>query len=227
LRRWETISLVTAEYSLVERGVERENLPLCVHEGLALMPWSPLGGGLLSGKYRGAGRAPVDTRAGSLSNSTATVRQRLANDRNHAIAENVRHLNWAMHRPAVAAPVVGVRTSEQLADNLGAAGWVLEDADRAWLDTVSATDLGYPAEWTRGSASGRVRVRIARRSARTCTDRRPQCGSFWCTEQPTVRGAGDYGRRSRRRRTFVTLPTTTLNVDPSDMWTPLPEVTRE
>jgi hypothetical protein len=70
-------------------------------------------------------------------------------------------LNRVMHRPAVAAPVVGVRTYEQLADNLGAAGWVLEDADRAWLDTVSAIDLGYPAEW-----DARFGIRAGARSDR-------------------------------------------------------------
>lgn len=157
--RYETISLVTAEYSLVERGIEREILSLCRHEGVAVMPWGPLGGGLLSGKYRG-GKVPAGTRAGSISNSTATVRRRLASERSQAIAEAVREiagrtgrspaqvaLNWVMHRPAVTAPVVGVRTPEQLADNLGAAGWHLDDADRDLLDSVSAIDLGYPAEW--------------------------------------------------------------------------------
>jgi aryl-alcohol dehydrogenase-like predicted oxidoreductase len=159
LHGYETISLVTAEYSLVERGAEREILSLCRHEGLTVMPWGPLGGGLLTGKYRGPD-APDGTRAGSLSNSTATVRRRLADERNHAIAGAVREiaartgrspaqvaLNWILHRPAVTAPVVGVRTPEQLADNLGAAGWQLDVADRDQLDAVSAIDPGYPADW--------------------------------------------------------------------------------
>jgi aryl-alcohol dehydrogenase-like predicted oxidoreductase len=158
-RGYETISAVTAEYSLVERGAEREILSLCRHEGLAVMPWGPLGGGLLTGKYGGP-QAPAGTRAGSHSNSTATVRRRLADERNQQIAAEVRAiarrigkspaqvaLNWVLHAPAVTAPVVGVRTAQQLADNLGAAGWQLAEADRKLLDSVSAIDPGYPAVW--------------------------------------------------------------------------------
>jgi aryl-alcohol dehydrogenase-like predicted oxidoreductase len=159
LRGYETISLVTAEYSLVERGAEREILSLCRHEGLAVMPWGPLGGGLLTGKYAGDASF-AGTRAGSSSNSTATVRRRLANQRNQAVVAAVREiagrigktpaqvaLNWVLHAPGVTAPVIGVRTPEQLAGNLGAAGWKLGDDDRKALDAASAIDPGYPAKW--------------------------------------------------------------------------------
>lgn len=161
LHGWETVSLVTAEYSLIERGAEREIQSLCVHEGLALMPWGPLGGGMLSGKYRAGQEAPSGTRAGSMTNSTATVRRRLASERHAATADAVREiaarigrspaqvaLNWAVHRPAVVAPIVGARTLEQLIDNLGAAGWQLDGADREQLDAVSSIEPGYPAEWS-------------------------------------------------------------------------------
>jgi aryl-alcohol dehydrogenase-like predicted oxidoreductase len=160
LHDWTAPSLVTAEYSLVERGVEREIRSLCVHQNLALMPWSPLGGGLLSGKYRGASEPAADTRAGSVSNSSATLRRRMVGGRADAIANTVCEvadrigrtpaqvaLNWTMHRPAVVAPVVGVRTLEQLQNNLGASGWQLEGPDVERLDRVSAIDPGYPAEW--------------------------------------------------------------------------------
>jgi aryl-alcohol dehydrogenase-like predicted oxidoreductase len=133
---------------------------LCRHRSLALMPWSPLGGGVLSGKYRDPAHAPDGTRAAAITNSTATVRRRLADERNQAVAVRVREiaarigrtpaqvaLNWVIHRPAVAAPVVGVRTVAQLVDNLGASGWQLDEPDRTQLDVVSAIDLGYPAEW--------------------------------------------------------------------------------
>jgi aryl-alcohol dehydrogenase-like predicted oxidoreductase len=71
-----TPPLVTTESSLVERGVERDIQSLCVHQNLALMQRSPLGGGVLSGKYRGADPPAEGTRASSVSNSTATVRGR-------------------------------------------------------------------------------------------------------------------------------------------------------
>jgi aryl-alcohol dehydrogenase-like predicted oxidoreductase len=159
LRGYETVSLVTAEYSLVERGAEREILSLCRHEGLAVMPWGPLGGGLLTGKYAGGGSF-TGTRAGSSSNSTATVRRRLTSQRNQAILGAVGEvaartgktpaqvaLNWVMHAPGVTAPVIGVRTPEQLAGNLGAAGWTMDGGDRKALDAASAIDPGYPAKW--------------------------------------------------------------------------------
>lgn len=179
LHDWETISLVTAEYSLIERGAEREIQSLCVHEGLALMPWGPLGGGLLSGKYGESVSAPADTRAASITNSTATIRRRLADDRNHATATAVREiaaridrspaqvaLNWTIHRPAVAAPVIGIRTVEQLVDNLGVSGWQLEGTDRELLDSASAIELGYPALWDRqfGIRAGSRPDREAERS---------------------------------------------------------------
>jgi aryl-alcohol dehydrogenase-like predicted oxidoreductase len=115
---------------------------------------------MLSGKYRSGRDAPPGTRAGSLSNSTANVRRHLADQRHTAIAEGVREiaarigrspaqvaLNWVLHRPAVVAPIVGVRTVEQLRDNVGAAGWQLSAEDRRQLDEASAIELGYPAEW--------------------------------------------------------------------------------
>lgn len=157
---WTAPTLVTAEYSLLERGVEREIQSLCAHENLALMPWSPLGGGLLSGKYRSGCQPPKDSRAASVSNSTATVHRRMGADRTtaitdaiHEIAQRVERtpaqvaLNWTMHRPSVVAPVVGVRTLEQLTDNLGACGWRLDTAATELLDRASAIDPGYPAEW--------------------------------------------------------------------------------
>src|SRR5258708_18533152 len=123
------------------------------------MPWGPLGGGMLTGKSTDDASFE-GTRAGSATNSTATVRRRLANQRNRAILQVVREisarigksaaqvaLNWILHVPGVTAPVLGVRTPEQLAGNLGAAGWELDHADRAALDEASSIDPGYPAKW--------------------------------------------------------------------------------
>ncbi len=160
LHDWIAPAVVTAEYSLIERGIEREIRSLCEHQGLALMPWGPLGGGMLSGKYRGGAAPGEGTRAGEASNSAATMRRRLAAARPAAVAEALHEvaaalgrtpaqvaLNWALHRPAVAAAIVGVRTPQQLRDNLGATGWALDAADTARLDAVSAISPGYPASW--------------------------------------------------------------------------------
>jgi aryl-alcohol dehydrogenase-like predicted oxidoreductase len=162
LRQWESIAVVTAEYSLIARGVEREIVPLCLSEGLGIMPWGPIGGGVLTGKYREGEQAPADSRGVSRTNSSSTIQRRLANDRNRTVVEAVRAiagrlgrtpaqvaLNWVMNRPAVTAPVIGARTVEQLIDNLDASGWRLGEADQAQLDDAGAISLGYPAEWDR------------------------------------------------------------------------------
>jgi aryl-alcohol dehydrogenase-like predicted oxidoreductase len=56
-------------------------------------------------------------------------------------------LNWVLHRPGVTAPLLGARTTEQLRENLAAAGWRLDEEHRTQLDQVSAIDLGYPHDW--------------------------------------------------------------------------------
>jgi aryl-alcohol dehydrogenase-like predicted oxidoreductase len=160
LHEWEPLVSLTPEYSLVERSAERELLPMCISERLAVLPWSPLGGGLLSGKYHADAPPPDGSRADQRTNSTATIRRRLSQARYLALAECVRltaanigrapsqvALNWVMHRAGVTAPIIGVRNTEQLIANLGASGWRLEPDDEAALDDVSAIDLGYPHEW--------------------------------------------------------------------------------
>jgi aryl-alcohol dehydrogenase-like predicted oxidoreductase len=156
---WTPLVSVSPQYSLTERGAERDLLPACVDESLAVLPYSPLGGGLLTGKYLGAD-TPDESRAARLSASTASLRRRLSDDRQRAIATMVHEvavaigrtpaqvaLNWVAHRPGVTAPLIGARTIEQLRENLGAADWRLDDEHRAQLDEVSSIELGYPHDW--------------------------------------------------------------------------------
>jgi aryl-alcohol dehydrogenase-like predicted oxidoreductase len=151
---------VSPQYSLVERGYDRDLAGVCEATGVAVLPYSPLGGGVLTGKYDPDRPPPTDSRAGRSSASTASVRRRLGDERNHAIASVVRDvaaelgrspaqvaLNWVADRPTVTAPIIGARSLAQLEDNLGATGWTLGDAHRRALDEVSAIDLGYPHDW--------------------------------------------------------------------------------
>ncbi len=144
------------QYSLVCREIEREHLPLCREEGIGVIPWSPLAGGLLTGKVlRGAG-APAGTRAAV----DPMNRERFTAERNLAIAETVVEiaktigktasqvaLAWCACQPGVTSPIFGARTLEQLEDNLGAADLVLDDAARKKLDGVSALPLVYPYDF--------------------------------------------------------------------------------
>jgi aryl-alcohol dehydrogenase-like predicted oxidoreductase len=157
---WEPYVSVQPQYSLVTRDIEREVLPLAEYSGLAVLPWSPLGGGLLSGKYRPEEAPPADTRATDATPSSALMRLRLAEKRNFVVARAVRDvaerlgrtmaqvaLNWVIHRPGVTAPILGARTVGQIEDNLGAIGWRLDDDALATLEDASAIEPGYPYDF--------------------------------------------------------------------------------
>ncbi|HUF83013.1 MAG TPA: aldo/keto reductase [Acidimicrobiia bacterium] len=160
LHGWEPFVSLQPQYSLASRDIERELLPLCREEGLAVLPWSPLGGGLLTGKYRRGEEPPPQSRAGDSTPSSFLMRERLKEEHNFAVAETVGKvaaelgrtpaqvaLNWVLTRDGVTAPILGARTLEQLDDNLGAVGWTLDPELERQLDDVSALDLGYPYEF--------------------------------------------------------------------------------
>jgi aryl-alcohol dehydrogenase-like predicted oxidoreductase len=144
------------QYSLVCREIEREHIPLCREEGIGVIPWSPLGGGLLTGKLRRGSAAP----AGSRGAVEESVRARFESERNLAIAEAVAEvaraagatasqvaLAWCASQPGVTAPIFGARTPEQLEDNLGAADLALDEAARRRLEETSALPLVYPYDF--------------------------------------------------------------------------------
>jgi aryl-alcohol dehydrogenase-like predicted oxidoreductase len=144
------------QYSLVCRTIEREHIPLCLEEGIGVIPWSPLGGGLLTGKFKKGAGAPAGTRGAV----DPMMRERFVADRNLAIAETVASvatslgksasqvaLAWAATQPGVTSPIFGARTLEQLEDNLGAADLVLPEEARKRLDEASALELVYPYDF--------------------------------------------------------------------------------
>jgi aryl-alcohol dehydrogenase-like predicted oxidoreductase len=155
---WAPIVSHQPQYSLVHREIELDTLPQCAANAVAVLPWSPLGGGVLTGKYRDAEDRPTDTRLGA---SEAQAARRL-NERNLALAESVRTvaeaaghssaqvaLNWVLHRPGVTAPILGARNVGQLEDNLGAAGWALDGEHVKALDEASRQPLPYPHDMYR------------------------------------------------------------------------------
>jgi aryl-alcohol dehydrogenase-like predicted oxidoreductase len=147
-------------YNLLDREAEWELVPVSVDAGMGIIPWSPLRGGWLSGKYtRGMSRAPEGTRINDAeahpnwserwsqydNERTWTVLDEL-----FAVAEEAgRHpaqvaLNWLLQQPGVTAPIIGARTMEQLEVNLDAAGWDLDAQHIERLNAVSAQRLPYP-----------------------------------------------------------------------------------
>ena len=147
------VAATQVEYSLVERGVEAEVLPAAAALGLGVLPWSPLGRGVLTGKYRHG--VPADSRAAS-PHFEAFVTKYL-DGRSRRIVDAVVTaadglgaaplevaLAWVRDRPGVTAPVVGARTAAQLRGALGAEDLVLPVEIRQALDDVSDPATGHP-----------------------------------------------------------------------------------
>jgi aryl-alcohol dehydrogenase-like predicted oxidoreductase len=152
-------------YSLQARDAEYELVPLAIDQGLGILVWSPLAGGLLSGKYRRDDPNPEGTRrfAGwdeppvndeNRLYDTIDVLVDIGAARGVSAAQIA--LAYLLGQPGVTTLVVGARTDEQLADNLASASLVLSDAERDRLDEVSAMPLLYPYWHQANTASDRL-----------------------------------------------------------------------
>ena len=157
------------QYNLLSRESDWEILPAVAHNGMALLPWSPLADGFLSGKYQRGGTPASGTRAGSEKPLYQwTAANYASSDRNWNTIDTVTRiargigatpaqvaLSWLVNHPGVTVPVMGARNRQQLVENVAAAELVLDEAATAALDAASATVAGtYPygafAEWQRG-----------------------------------------------------------------------------
>ncbi len=159
---WSPAVAIQVPYSLVRRDVERDLLPMAATFGLSVAAWSPLAGGVLTGKFLDA---PPDAP------TPARVAAHRISDRDRAIASTVREvaeglgvsaaqvaIAWTMQGRGHASgpkvhPIVGARRLEQLVDNLAAADLVLPQAALDALDLASAITLGFPHDFIRDTAS--------------------------------------------------------------------------
>jgi aryl-alcohol dehydrogenase-like predicted oxidoreductase len=146
------IASTQVEYSLIQRGIEREVIPAALNLGIGILPWSPLGRGVLTGKYRSGTPAGsrgateysrfitpyLDERASRIVGAVLTAADGLGVS---AIAVS---LAWVRDRPGVVAPIVGARSAAQLKESLDAAATLLPEEIRSALDDVSAPEIGYP-----------------------------------------------------------------------------------
>lgn len=165
---WEPFSCLQPLYNLLDREVEFEIVPVCLNEGVGIIPWSPLRGGWLSGKYRrGMQAPPANTRveeAGQKGWGEAwevydNERTWSVIDALFAIAKESGKqpaqvaLRWLLQKPGVTAPIIGVRTLDNLKTNLGAVDWQLSPEQMQRLDQVSVMKPYYPvasmAGWSR------------------------------------------------------------------------------
>jgi aryl-alcohol dehydrogenase-like predicted oxidoreductase len=146
-------------YNLIVRDIEFEIVPACEDAGMGLLPWSPLGGGWLTGKYKRDTAPTGDTRLGDNPNrGQEAYAPRNASERVWAIIDALELISkargvsmaevalaWVCGRPAVTSVILGARTTEQLAQNLKADGLRLTADEASRLDTASAPIMGdYP-----------------------------------------------------------------------------------
>lgn len=177
LRGWSQFCALQISYSLIERTVERELVPMAHETGMGVCPWSPLGGGVLSGKYSEAdlaaeagpmtSRRAINVATGRLSPASLAIARVVG----EVAAELGRTspqvaLAWLLRNPAVASPVLGARTPAQLEDNLAALEIVLSDDQCRRLDAVSAVPLGFPHDMLTGPSNDMAfgNVKVPRRS---------------------------------------------------------------
>lgn len=136
-------------YNLLDRRIERELVPVAQTYGMALIPWSPLAGGFLTGKYQ-RNQPASDGRYAEGQDRSPRAEEMLANQRAHDVVDKLRELSaakgcsvsqlalaWCMHQPAITSPIIGPRTMDQLNDNLATLNVEVTDEDRKVIDEVS------------------------------------------------------------------------------------------
>src|SRR6185369_7228598 len=160
---WASFVSLQAYYSLVGRDLEHELLPLCREEGVGVLPWSPLSGGFLSGKYRrdnpnpeGARRTnfkfpAIDEARGF---DAVEALDEIAKNKNATVAQVA--LAWLLAQPGVTSIIIGANKMSQLEDNLKAAGIELSAAEIDQLSGTTAPRTMYPQWMIERQNNGRM-----------------------------------------------------------------------
>ena len=142
-----------AYYSLIARDLENELVPLCLDQNLGILPWSPLGGGFLTGKYRRGKPRPQNARRSDPENQFLQFDEEKGFDivdalekigKNHNATITQAALNYLLRKPGVTSVIIGARTKEQLADNLKTTDWEMNAEEIAKLDELSTPPRVYP-----------------------------------------------------------------------------------
>ncbi|MDT8914994.1 aldo/keto reductase [Amycolatopsis sp. PS_44_ISF1] len=176
LRGWSPLVALQVEYSLINRAAERDLIPMARAVGLGVTPFSPIGGGVLAGRYTRADLAGAEAETGESNRKSFNAGLGMVTERTLGIADVVKDiaaevdrtpaqlaLAWVLRNPGVTAPVIGARTKEQLLGNLAALEVELTGGQLTRLDTASAIDLGYPhdllaSDNMRAATSGNLKI---------------------------------------------------------------------
>ena len=175
LKGWSQYVGLQIEYSLLQRTVERDLLPMANHFGLSVLAWAPLGAGVLTGKYSRAGAQDDSLR------KAGNEQRGRTSERNLAIAKTVDQIAdelgktsaqvataWVMAQGYGVIPIVGARKPEQITDSLGSTDVELSAEQLERLDAVSRPELGFPhdflaAKGVQDMVKGEARVRLVER----------------------------------------------------------------
>ena len=169
---WEPFRCLQPLYNLLHRSLEWELVPVCLNEGLGIIPWSPLRGGWLSGKYQRGMTEPIagtriddaskqgwseswDNIAGEATWKVLDALFVAADNEGKSPAQIA--INWLLQRPGVTAPIIGARRMDQLEDNIGSTGWALSTETLDMLNQASKTPLPYPYDFIARGQSNRRR----------------------------------------------------------------------
>jgi aryl-alcohol dehydrogenase-like predicted oxidoreductase len=173
LRGWSPFVGLQIEYSLIERTVERELIPMAKALNLGVTAWSPLSSGVLTGKYHGHGSSEGGRMSSDMMKEFMPEEQRatrivaavkaVADEAGHSMAQVA--LAWLRYRPVPVIPIIGARKLSQLKDNLASADVSLSANQLKTLDEASRIELGFPYEFyttdlVRGLVYGGMRDRI-------------------------------------------------------------------
>ena len=159
LRGWEPLVAYQIEYSLLERTPEREMMPMAREFDVAVLPWSPLAGGMLAGKYK-RGETGITPEQRGRDKNRRGMQAGKASDWHFDIVDEVVKiageierspsqvaLNWLFQQPGVTSTIIGCRRLDQLEDNLGALTFTLTREHMDRLDSVSRIQMGFPHDF--------------------------------------------------------------------------------
>jgi len=152
-RHLERFVTLQALYSLISRDLELELVPLCLDQKLGILPWSPLGGGFLTGKYRRGQPRPQGARRSEAAGQFLQFDEEQGFDivdeleriaRAHTATITQAALNYLLRKPGVSSAIIGAKTPEQLADDLKTTSWEMTAEEVARLDALSKPPRLYP-----------------------------------------------------------------------------------
>jgi len=158
---WAPVTCLQPQYNLLCRTTEWDLIPLCLEEGLGVIPWSPLAGGWLTGKFKKETEVPTEGSRVAWAEKVGWKhtgwKSKQEDERTWDILETLAKvsaetgksqaqvaLRWLIQKPGVTAPIIGARSVGQLVDNLGCVGWTLSTTQMEMLDKASEIPRPYP-----------------------------------------------------------------------------------